>query len=78
MKSHDVGTKAPGTQTEPQTAPAAPNGEAASGLADELNLDDLIDYEPVPPRRVVTISIQYRWLGRGTPRPYVLDEDSAE
>jgi hypothetical protein len=37
---------------------------------DVPDLDELLDYKPVPPRRVVTLSIRY-WRGvRLTPLPY--------
>jgi hypothetical protein len=55
------------------------NGAPPDGAADEeRDLDDLLAYQPVPPRRIVTISVRYRPLGRGRPLPYVLDEDGEE
>jgi hypothetical protein len=40
-----------------------------------VDLEELLDYWPVPPRRVVTISGQYQHLGRGRSLPYELEED---
>jgi hypothetical protein len=79
MKSRNVDSSILGDQTKTQTAPEREtNGDPADSAAAEFDLDDLVDYEPVPPRRVVSITIQYRQIGRGRPLPYILDEDSKE
>ena len=55
------------------------HGAPPDGATDEeWDLDDLLAYRPVPPRRIVTISVHYRQLGRGRPLPYMLDEDGEE
>ena len=51
------------------------NGMNSEG-SPEVDLDELLDYRPVPPRRVVTMSVRYRQLGRGRPLPYPLEEDN--
>jgi hypothetical protein len=43
-----------------------------------LGLDELLDYKPVPPRRVVSINARYRRQGRCRPLPYLLDEAGCE
>jgi hypothetical protein len=79
MKSQDVNSTALGSQIDPQTAPLLrQTGEGTFETAEEANLNELADYVAVPPRRAVSISIQYRKLGRGRPLPYILDEDGAE
>jgi hypothetical protein len=64
---------------EPANPPSVPiegaNGAPVDGMTEESELDDLLDYEHVPPRRVVTISVQYRYLGRGQPLPYPVEDD---
>jgi len=54
------------------------NGAPTDGATEELDLDDLLEYQPVPPRRVTRISVRKRWLGRGQPLPYLLDEDNGD
>jgi len=79
MKSRKVDSSTLDDQTKTQTAPEREtNGDHADGAAEEFDLDDLVDYEPVPPRRVVSITNQYRRIGRGRPLPYILDEDGEE
>jgi hypothetical protein len=57
-----------------QCADGAPS--PSDSTTEESNLDDLLNYQPVPPRRVVTISVQYRHLGRGRPLLYQLEDDA--
>ena len=56
----------------------ATNGDCADVAAEEFDLDELVDYKPVPPRHVVSITVEYRQIGRGRPLPYILDEDGDE
>ncbi len=44
----------------------------------EPPLDELLAYEPVPPRRVMRISVRYHLQGRGEPLPYFLGEAERE
>jgi hypothetical protein len=52
------------------------NGMNSEGSSEEVDLDALLDYRSVPPRRVVTMSVHYRQLGRGRPLPSTLEEDN--
>jgi hypothetical protein len=54
------------------------NGNSHDGGIDEAEREELLNYRPVPPRRVVTMPVQYRQLGRGRPLPYHLEEDPEE
>jgi hypothetical protein len=36
----------------------------------EVGLDELVDYKPVPARRVVRVTTRYQRQGRGRPLPY--------
>ncbi len=79
MKSRNVDSTALDDQTKTQTAPERETkGDRADGAAEGSDLDDLVDYKPVPRRRMVSISIQYRQIGRGRPLPYILDEGGEE
>jgi len=79
MESRKVDSTAVDHQTNPQAAPARrTNGDGVDGQAEESNVDDLVNYQPVPPRRVMRISVESRRLGRGRPLPYALDEDGEE
>jgi hypothetical protein len=61
---------------DPRTVPAqGANGAPVDAAAEESDLDELLNYQPVPPRRAVTLSVQYRHLGRGRPLPYSLKDD---
>jgi hypothetical protein len=51
---------------------------AGEGRTKQGDLDELLDYQPVPPRHVVTTLMRYRQVGRGRPLPYHLEEDGAE
>jgi hypothetical protein len=79
MNSRNVGSTIPGEQTQSETIQQrGAHGAPTDDKTEELDLDDLLDYQPVPPRRVTRISVQYRRLGRGRPLPYRLDEDDEE
>ena len=79
MESRKVDSTAVDHQTNPQAAPGRrTNGDGVDGQAEESNVDDLVIYQPVPPRRVMRISVESRRLGRGRPLPYALDEDGEE
>jgi hypothetical protein len=65
-KSNET-VKAAGDQCIPTEAPIQ-----------NLGLDELLDYKPVPPRRVVRINARYQRQGRGRPLPYLLDEAGDE
>jgi hypothetical protein len=53
-------------------------GMPTEGPNEEVGLDELVDYKPVPPRRVVRITTRYQRQGRGRPLPYLLDEAGCE
>jgi hypothetical protein len=77
MRSQNLDTSIPDEPADPQTVPIeGANGALADGMAEESDLDELLDYKHVPPRRVVTISVQYRYLGRGQPLPYPVEDDA--
>jgi hypothetical protein len=79
MESRKVDPTAVDHQTNPQAAPGRrTNGDGVDGQAEESNVDDLVNYQTVPPRRVMRISVESRRLGRGRPLPYALDEDGEE
>jgi hypothetical protein len=59
-------------------ARGAAEGVPTEGTTEELGIDELLDYEPVPPRLVTRISLRYQRLGRGRPLPYLLDEVGPE
>jgi hypothetical protein len=76
MHSQNLDTSILDAPVDPQIAPTeGANGAPADGTTEESDLDDLLDYKHVPPRRVVTISVQYRNLGRGQPFPYPVEDD---
>ena len=79
MSSQNAEVATGDEQTKPQTMPGrGANGAPADGATEEWDLDELIGYMPVPPRRVVTISVPYRRVGRGRPLLYPLEEDCEE
>jgi hypothetical protein len=59
---------------EATTMPAWETDAVPSEETEERGLDDLLAYQPVPPRRVTPISVRYLLQGRGRPLPYTLDE----
>ena len=38
----------------------------------EFGVDELLDYKPVPPRRVLEMYARYRRQGRGRPLPFAI------
>ena len=57
MESRKVDSTAVDHQTNPQAAPGRrTNGDGVDGQAEESNVDDLVNYQPIPPRRVMRIS----------------------
>ena len=75
MHSQNLDRKSLAEPDEPQLLPAqAANGAPCDGTIEESHLDDLLEYQPVPPRRVVTISVRYQHLGRGRPLPYRVED----
>ncbi len=76
MHSQNLDTNIRDEPADPQAVPAqGANGGPVDRMTEESELDDLLDYKHVPPRRVVTISVQYRHLGRGRPLPYPIEDD---
>jgi hypothetical protein len=76
MHSQNLDTSGLDALVDPQAVPTeGANGAPADGVTEESDLDELLDYKHVPPRRVVTISVQYRYLGRGRPLPYLVEDD---
>ena len=77
MHSQSLDTHILAEPVDSQAAPAqCADGAPSDSTTEESNLDDLLNYQPVPPRRVVTISVRYRHLGRGRPLPYQLEDDA--
>jgi hypothetical protein len=71
MHSQNLDSKIRAEPADSQPLPAqAANGAPGDCTTEESDLGDLLDYQPVPPRRVVTISVRYRHLGRGRPLPF--------
>ena len=61
---------------DPRTVPTqGAHGAPVDGTTEESDLDDLLDYKHVRPRRVVTVSVPYRRLGRVRPLPYPVEHD---
>jgi hypothetical protein len=61
-----------------QAFPAPPaSATEADQVAEDLGDDDF-HYNPIPPRRSFTVVVHYRFLGRGQPLPYDLEEEEAE
>jgi hypothetical protein len=69
VRSNKLAEKPEATATPAWETDAVPSEET-----EELGLDDLLAYHPVPPRRVTRISVRYLLQGRGRPLPYTLDE----
>jgi hypothetical protein len=79
MRSQNVGSAILAENTESENMPAgAAEGVPTEGTTEELGIDELLDYEPVPPRLVTRISLRYQRPGRGRPLPYLLDEVGPE
>lgn len=59
------------------TSQAGMNGCPPDGRGRKVDTEELY-YEPVPPKKTVTLSIRYRVRGRGRPLPYPLDDADDE
>ena len=57
--------------------PADPNGAVSKNPEEEVESEE-IQYNPIPPRRVITVSVQYELQGGGQPLPYEIDEGASE
>jgi hypothetical protein len=76
MHSPNLDTDILAEPADPQAVPAQGAGGAPVEAATQKSyLDELLEYQPVPPRRVVAFSIPYQHLGRGRPLPYLLEDD---
>jgi hypothetical protein len=76
MHSQDLDTNILVEPADPQAVPARGASSAPfDSTTDEPDLEELLDYKSVPPRRIGSISIQYHHLGRGRPLPYPLKDD---
>jgi hypothetical protein len=76
MHSQNLDTNTLDEPADPQTMQdQGAHGAPVGGMTEESDLDDLLDYKHVPPRRVVTISVQSRHIGRGRPLPYSVEDD---
>jgi hypothetical protein len=75
MHSQDLETNILNEPADAQTE-LAQDAKSAPGkeTSEKSDLDDLLNSRAVPPRRVATISVQYRHLGRGRPLPYLLKD----
>jgi hypothetical protein len=79
MNSQDVGSATLAEKTEFEAQAARDVDHAIpDGPAGEIGLDDLVDYQPVPPRRVAPIVVRYQRVGRGRALPYFINEVSRE
>jgi hypothetical protein len=76
-------TEAP-TALEPQ--PAFSSTKAAMGAnasvpdseTEPIDIDELLAYNPVPFRRVITVAVRYRQVGKLEPLPFPLTDEEAE
>jgi hypothetical protein len=59
------------------TAPVGGSGSPLGGCGESEDAEELT-YDPVPPKKTVTVSVRYRIGGRGQPLPYALDEGDVE
>jgi hypothetical protein len=61
--------------------PTVPSAETIdlppNDVTDESDLDELLDYQPVPHRPARTVLVRLRRRGRLGPLPYALDEDDS-
>jgi len=39
---------------------------------------DIPEHDRIPPKRVTTMRVTFRYAGKGTPMPYVLDQEDDE
>ncbi|MGH9832901.1 MAG: hypothetical protein ACREBD_28385 [Blastocatellia bacterium] len=69
-QQHSNGT--PGESAPPLPASAVPEvGEEA----DDDSILDVFSLNRVPPKRTYTMQVSYKFIGRGKPMPYELDDD---
>jgi hypothetical protein len=79
MNSQNVGSAILAERAELQTQAArGVGGVVPNATPEEMGLDDLVDYQPVPPRRIARIVVRYERAGRGKPLPYFIEEVSPE
>jgi hypothetical protein len=78
MNSQNIRSIKMAEKTEAVTKPSRGADAVPGEETEELVLDDLLAYQPVPPRRVTRISVQYHLQGRGRPLPYSLNEAGQE
>jgi hypothetical protein len=79
VNSQNVGAIVVAEKSEPASANARGEHDMPTEAPiQELGIDELLDYKPVPPRRVVRTYARYRRQGRGRPLPYLLDEAGPE
>jgi len=65
-------------QSDLPTVPSAGAIDLPSNdVTDESDLDELLDYQPVPHRPARTVLVRFRRRGRLGPLPYALDEDDS-
>ena len=53
---------------------STPVDQVPSSCEEEGVPDDELTYDPVPPKKVFTVRVKYRFVGRMKPMPYQLDE----
>jgi hypothetical protein len=63
-----------GTQVAPPSGTIEPRGNV---VTDESDLDELVGYQPVPPRQSHTVLIRLRQGGRLRLLPYPRDEEDS-
>jgi hypothetical protein len=74
-------TSDPAALPQPGLAPAASaEGTTGSPRNDRDQEGDTkeLPYDPIPPRKTVTVTVRYRLRGRGQPLHYSLDEGDSE
>jgi len=78
MNTHNTDPAAIGSPGLPQATPEA--GSNGTPLEDcgQQEHSELVTYDPVPPKRTVTVSVRYRLRGRGQPLHYPVDEGGGE
>jgi len=57
----------------PQNAASIAGNVSSPDLRQEVDVE-VLNYQPVPPRKGITLSVLYRVRGRGRPLPYALNE----
>jgi hypothetical protein len=71
----------PAALAQPESSPVNPqagkNGSPSGGCEQGYAAEELT-YDPVPPKKTITVSVRYRIGGRGRPLPYPLDEGDEE